>query len=212
MDTRTFLKAILPERGIKFVQRIRPRPGKKDATILYPVADYEEAAAKSHELDIQYANDNIYYAMASYKEAKSKTVQTKDGKDFTYVVGRTQENALAVKSLWFDLDVGKPGAYSTQREAAAGVLKYALATGLPTPVILSSGYGVHCYWVFTEEIDAAAAAAEASAPENLDYQHGEPREFLDKDGNPYDPETINRNAQCPCGSGFKFKTCHGRLL
>ncbi len=63
-----------------------------------------------------------------------------------------------------------------------------------------------------EEIDAAAAAANASAPENLDYQHGEPGVFVDQDGNPYDPETINRNSPCPCGSGEKFKYCHGRLM
>jgi len=63
-----------------------------------------------------------------------------------------------------------------------------------------------------EEIDAAAAAANAAAPENLAYQHGEPGVFVDQDGNPYDPETINRNAPCPCGSGEKFKYCHGRLM
>ncbi len=63
-----------------------------------------------------------------------------------------------------------------------------------------------------EEIDAAAAAANANAPENLDYQHGAPGVFVDQEGNPYDPETINRNSACPCGSGEKFKYCHGRLM
>ena len=61
-----------------------------------------------------------------------------------------------------------------------------------------------------EEIDAAAAAA--NAPHDLAYQHAEPGVFVDQDGNPYDPETINRNAPCPCGSGEKFKFCHGRLM
>ncbi len=59
-----------------------------------------------------------------------------------------------------------------------------------------------------EEIDAAAAAEQAALT-NMSYQHGE---FVDQAGNPYDPETINRNAPCPCGSGEKFKQCHGRLL
>ena len=27
----------------------------------------------------------------------------------------------------------------------------------------------------------------------------------------FDPETISRNAPCPCGSGEKFKHCHGAL-
>lgn len=61
-----------------------------------------------------------------------------------------------------------------------------------------------------EEIDAAAEAT--SAPENVAYQHGEPGAFVDQDGNPYDPELVNRNAPCPCGSGEKFKFCHGRVL
>ena len=61
-----------------------------------------------------------------------------------------------------------------------------------------------------EEIDAVAAAA--NAPHDLAYQHAEPGVFVDQEGNPYDPETINRNAPCPCGSGEKFKYCHGRLM
>ncbi len=58
-----------------------------------------------------------------------------------------------------------------------------------------------------DEIDAAAAA-EQEALQNVDYQH---RDFVDQDGNPYDPELVNRNAPCPCGSGEKFKHCHGRV-
>ena len=30
---------------------------------------------------------------------------------------------------------------------------YLAATGLPTPLRVSSGYGLHCYWVFTEAVD-----------------------------------------------------------
>ena len=63
-----------------------------------------------------------------------------------------------------------------------------------------------------EEIDAAAAAEQAAlenANVNVSFRHGE---FVDQDGNAYDPETVNRNAPCPCGSGEKFKHCHGRML
>lgn len=154
MDTRTFLKTVLPERGILFAQRIHPRQGKQPATILYPVGDVDDLSDKLLELDATYPTDNVYYAMASYVEVKFKTTNTKDGKEFTYVVGRTQDNALAVKSLWFDLDVGKKDSYETQREAVGGVATYCKAVNLPLPLILSSGYGVHCYWVFTESVDA----------------------------------------------------------
>ena len=59
-----------------------------------------------------------------------------------------------------------------------------------------------------EEIDAAAAAEQA-ALSNVSYEHGG---FVDQDGNAYDPETVNRNAPCPCGSGEKFKHCHGKMI
>ena len=67
MDTITFLRLILPASGVYFAQRIHPRPGMKDATILYPVDDLEQLADKLTTIDAQYPNDNTYYALASYK-------------------------------------------------------------------------------------------------------------------------------------------------
>ncbi|MES2271680.1 MAG: preprotein translocase subunit SecA [Pseudomonadota bacterium] len=31
-------------------------------------------------------------------------------------------------------------------------------------------------------------------------------------GNPYEGQDISRNAMCPCGSGLKYKHCHGQLV
>ena len=155
MDTTTFLNMILPSSGIYFAQRIHSRPGKKDATILYPQSDIADLADKLLALDEQFPADNIYYAMASYKEAQYKTTKTKDGRDFQYVVGRTQENALHVKSLWLDLDVGKEGGYPTQKDAYIDLCRYVSVTGLPSPLVVSSGYGLHVYWPFTDEVSAS---------------------------------------------------------
>jgi len=32
------------------------------------------------------------------------------------------------------------------------------------------------------------------------------------EGNPYADQDISRNAPCPCGSGEKYKHCHGALV
>jgi preprotein translocase subunit SecA len=58
--------------------------------------------------------------------------------------------------------------------------------------------------------DAARSAAPAPAPAAADPQPSAPREGFDETdvttwGNP------GRNDPCPCGSGQKFKHCHGRL-
>lgn len=162
MDLTTFLRMIVPATGIKFAQRIRPRAGKRDATILYPVGDHDDLRDKLLELDHSYPAENVYYAMASYKETQFKTVKTKDGKDFEFATGRTQDNALHVKALWFDMDVGKldddgelrDDCYATQRDAAAALANYCEKTGMPTPLLVTSGYGLHCYWPFTNEVQA----------------------------------------------------------
>jgi len=83
-----------------------------------------------------------------------------------------------------------------------------------------------------EEIDAAEAAIAAThAPvANVNYQHADfnpasapedlfaptsspaaPASLVGDDANTYDGVKVARNDPCPCGSGKKFKACHGKL-
>ncbi|MFP5390837.1 MAG: preprotein translocase subunit SecA [Gammaproteobacteria bacterium] len=74
-----------------------------------------------------------------------------------------------------------------------------------------------------EEIEAAEAAMQAPHVENVNYQHAAfnpnaaPEELLAPMGgvtNVLDeliPPKIGRNDPCPCGSGKKYKACHGKL-
>ncbi len=75
-----------------------------------------------------------------------------------------------------------------------------------------------------EEIDAAEAALQASQIENLHFQHADfnpeaaPEDLLAPVDTGMNGEPtvqlgykVGRNDPCPCGSGKKFKQCHGRL-
>ncbi|MEH6435350.1 preprotein translocase subunit SecA [Massilia sp. DD77] len=83
-----------------------------------------------------------------------------------------------------------------------------------------------------EEVEAAEAAmaAQAAQLENLNYQHADfnpsadPAELLNpnpvsggaapvaaEDHSTYMGVKVGRNDPCPCGSGKKFKQCHGKL-
>ncbi|GGY81695.1 preprotein translocase subunit SecA [Pseudoduganella plicata] len=78
-----------------------------------------------------------------------------------------------------------------------------------------------------EEVEAAEAAMAAAAPhlENVHYQHADfnpnaaPEELLAPMATPANmPEVgisagvkVGRNDPCPCGSGKKYKACHGKL-
>jgi preprotein translocase subunit SecA len=83
-----------------------------------------------------------------------------------------------------------------------------------------------------EEVEAAEAAMQAAAAqlENINYQHADfdptaaPEELLaptastahatamaDDPSSTYMGMKVGRNDPCPCGSGKKFKQCHGKL-
>jgi preprotein translocase subunit SecA len=76
-----------------------------------------------------------------------------------------------------------------------------------------------------EEVEAAEAAmaAQQAHIENVSYQHADfnpdaaPEDLLAPvaaqadDGTTYMGMKVGRNDPCPCGSGKKFKQCHGKL-
>ncbi|NOT82820.1 MAG: preprotein translocase subunit SecA [Gallionella sp.] len=71
--------------------------------------------------------------------------------------------------------------------------------------------------VRSEEEMARDAAAEAAAVENVQYHHADYEEALAQPVKKEVPQQWNngmkvgRNDPCPCGSGRKYKQCHGQL-
>jgi len=75
--------------------------------------------------------------------------------------------------------------------------------------------------LFTVEIRSEEQIEEAEAPpqlENVQYHHADYDEALavSTEEKPDQPtvrliDKIGRNDPCPCGSGKKYKHCHGRL-
>jgi len=85
----------------------------------------------------------VYHACATFKEPGRRSI----------------ENVRYLRSLWLDIDVGfdekrnKPRKYKDQDEAAQAVAALSRATRLPDPVLVDSGYGLHCYWPMAENVD-----------------------------------------------------------
>lgn len=86
--------------------------------------------------------------------------QTKAGVDAYFAVAtyhsnisRSAKNVNLFKSLWVDLDIGKGTAYETQVTGISALKDFCKASNLPKPTIVSSGYGLHIYWSFTEAVD-----------------------------------------------------------
>lgn len=165
MDTKAFLSKILPTNGFlllaKWLAYDEPKNGQDGTTIYRPYGpeQYDEMADEALRQSAK--GENVYYACSSFKEITYKDDwkgkdEGRDHPKWWGKVGRTQANVQACKAFWLDLDVRKPKgpSYGSQKDAANALALLCKTLGLPLPMIVSSGNGLHCYWVLTKEIPA----------------------------------------------------------
>ena len=75
---------------------------------------------------------------------------------------RTHANATYFRALWMDIDCGPTKGmpdekgiikgYLTQEVGLTEFKKFCAAVGLPRPILVSSGYGIHAYWLLEETV------------------------------------------------------------
>jgi hypothetical protein len=65
---------------------------------------------------------------------------------------RKADDCLFVRSFFIDLDVGPNKEYAEKDEAYLAIEKLVEETGLPDPVLVDSGGGVHAYWIMDTDI------------------------------------------------------------
>lgn len=93
-----------------------------------------------------------------------------DGRDayfgcskFATDANRTKENVLSIKAFWLDLDcgtakavvnskTGRPDGYIDQATGLEELDKFCNLIGLPKPLLVNSGRGIHAYWPLTEAV------------------------------------------------------------
>ena len=91
-------------------------------------------------------NMDVYFGVAKYKSD----------------AGRSKDNVQALKSLWVDIDcgedkavinekTGKPSGYINQTAGITALQGFCRLTGLPKPLLVNSGRGIHAYWILTKE-------------------------------------------------------------
>ena len=65
---------------------------------------------------------------------------------------RKAADCLYVKSFFIDIDVGDNKPYAEKGDAHVALFKLIGATGLPDPVVVDSGGGLHAYWLMDQDI------------------------------------------------------------
>lgn len=79
----------------------------------------------------------VYFGVAKYKDGSS----------------RTKDNVDKLKSLWVDLDCGEKKPYADQAEGLDALITFCRTVGMPYPIVVNSGRGLHVYWPLIEELE-----------------------------------------------------------
>ena len=93
-------------------------------------------------------NRNVFFGVAKYENDQS----------------RLKDNVKALRAFWLDIDcgptktvvnekTGRPAGYATQADAIAALDVLCLAVGLPPPVLVNSGRGLHVYWPMERDLE-----------------------------------------------------------
>ena len=132
MDTLDFLQRVLPSEGL-YVSIIindgdRPRQG-----FLNNINDLAKGVRTLSD-----RGNNVYYAVASFADRAG---------------GRKQNNVHKIKALYLDVDCGEDKPFATWKDGLRALGKFITDTGLPNPMIVRSGNGLHVYWVLDRDYD-----------------------------------------------------------
>jgi hypothetical protein len=131
---KKFLETVLPSQGNYCVFTLKDT---KPKLRFVENASLEKTFAEIEKL--REPGRNIYFALASFSG-----------------MARKANESIYLKSFFVDLDVGKVNnSYDTQEEAFVALAKFIKDTGLPEPVVVDSGNGVHAYWILNEQIETS---------------------------------------------------------
>ena len=94
-------------------------------------------------LEADRSEGDAYFAVASFSSNASRTI----------------DNVFKLRALRLDIDYGEhhrsKAVYATRLEALAAIERFRDAVGLPEPMIVESGGGLHCYWPLKEPLPLA---------------------------------------------------------
>lgn len=146
---KQFYEKALPSQGVYCVSGIDQATKKTTNRFAETLEDVFKLVDKFKKQNL-----NVFVALGSF-----------DG------YSRKADNCLFFRSLFIDLDVGEGKAYGDKGEAQTALWKFLGETGLPDPVCVDSGGGLHAYWIMDRDIPIS---------EYLPYAHQFKAFVLDK--------------------------------
>jgi hypothetical protein len=146
METKEFLEKVLGD-GYYSVLGL----GDKKVQSFHETID--DVIDRASQLDAE--GVNAYFGLATFETNKDRRVT----------------NVKSLSSFYLDLDCGVGKEYTNQNEAFLDLKRFVKATGLPRPMLVNSGYGIHVYWVLTESVSYAEWLPVAQALKDTCIRH-----------------------------------------
>ncbi len=137
MHTIQFLDKVLGNTGkyCLFMTQKRTDGGNKRKQLFFDSVPKLAAYANLHRNN----NVNIYFALATFGNER-----------------RLASNVNQMRSFYLDLDCGSGKPFKDQTDALTQLKAFMERNKLPRPIIINSGYGIHCYWALEEPIGLEA--------------------------------------------------------
>ena len=97
--------------------------------------------------------------------------------------GRSKENVSALRSFWLDIDcglskaevnpkTGRAAGYTDQKAGLEALKRFCSTVGLPRPILVNSGRGLHVYWAMDRDIQRWEWEPVATSLRDLCGEHG----------------------------------------
>lgn len=149
MDTKHFLTRVFAQLDELVICTHKPDPTGNNPRGYFwnrgSFADIDSAVAAINQWDAE-PNTTVYYTVGAF----SGHAYTDDKNKQKWY--RKQEHATWFKALALDLDIGADKPYQTQKDGWAAMVTALKAIGMPMPMVISSGNGIHCYWPLTANV------------------------------------------------------------
>lgn len=165
MQAIDFLRTIWPSQGFYVIAT--PVKSKSTGKSTYAHKVFESVDEAVAYVDTISATKDVYYAVHTMRERQfwnADFVNKETGEKGKWQV-RVQANMLASRAFFFDLDV-KPDQpeknYTSQKDALISLKDFCDKTGLPRPMVVSSGGGLHVYWLLNEDMPSDEWRVEAN--------------------------------------------------
>jgi len=131
MNTNQFLDRVLASDG-RYCLWLYNRASERMQQHFYDTtADMTKAAA-----GFDASGWDVYFALAVFGEEDK----------------RTADNAIRMRSFFLDLDCGEEKEFPSQTAALQALQVFCKTMNLPKPMLVSSGRGIHAYWVMDRDL------------------------------------------------------------